>query len=166
MSKSLLINGQSHVLSEIRRDAEVVSGNIAGDAFAFALVHREGGWIVLQDAQGTQHRVYVSAPNAKGERTVMMNGMDVSIAATGRQAGGGTQAATRAAAPMPGTVQAIRVKIGDRVKAGETVAMMEAMKMQIAIAAPYDGVVKAVCVQAGAQVPEGTELVQIEASDA
>lgn len=165
MSKSVLINGQPHTLSDIRRSGDAISGVVEGDAFAFTLVHREGGWVVLQDAQGVQHRVYVSAPNARGERSVMLPENDTTLAVATRTGGTSASGATRAAAPMPGTVQDIRVGIGDTVEAGETVAVMEAMKMQIAIAAPYDGVVKAVCVQAGAQVSEGTELVQIEASD-
>ena len=165
MSKSVLIQGQSHMLADIRRDTEVISGSIDGAAFSFRIVHREGGWLVLADEAGNQHRLYVSAANTRGERNVMMNGCDIAISSVRRQASNSAQTTTRAAAPMPGTVQAIKVNVGDHVKAGETVAMMEAMKMQIAIAAPYNGVVKALCVEVGAQVSEGTELVQIEASD-
>lgn len=162
MSKSLLINGSSRALLGIRRDAKTISGNLDGAAFSFRIIHREGGWVVLQDAAGHHHRLYVSAQNAKGERRVMLEGLDVTLAAATRSGGSGGQAATRAAAPMPGTVQAIKVKVGDAVKAGDTVAIMEAMKMQIAIPAPFDGTVKEICAQAGAQVTEGTELVKIE----
>lgn len=165
MSKSVLIAGQNHSLTDIRRDADTIAGCIDGDAFAFRVIHRDGGWLVLADETGQQHRLYVSASNAKGERHVMMAGMDVTIAVATRNSSGGAQTATRAAAPMPGTVQAIRVTVGAAVKAGDIVAIMEAMKMQMSITAPYDGVVRAICVQAGTQVSEGTELVQIEASD-
>lgn len=164
MSKSLLINGQPHRVSDIRRDDEVISGCVDDISFSFRIIHRDNGWVVLADEQGTQHRLYVGASDAKGTRSVMMAGIDVALSAAGRQTGS-AQGASKAISPMPGTVQAIRVQMGDMVQQGDVVAVMEAMKMQIAIAAPYAGVVKAVCVSAGQQIAEGVELVQIEASD-
>ena len=65
-------------------------------------------------------------------------------------------------APMPGKVIAMHAKVGDRVEKGQTVAVMEAMKMEHSLAAPRDGVVEAVGVEVGAQVPEGEILVALE----
>ena len=64
--------------------------------------------------------------------------------------------------PMPGKVIAINVKAGQTVEKGQTVAVMEAMKMEHSLAAPRDGVVEAVGVELGAQVPEGEILVTLE----
>jgi len=66
-------------------------------------------------------------------------------------------------APMPGKVLSIAVKAGADVKRGETVAVMEAMKMEHALTAPRDGVVEAVSARAGDQVSEGDVLVQLVA---
>lgn len=64
--------------------------------------------------------------------------------------------------PMPGKIIAINVKAGQSVEKGQTVAVMEAMKMEHSLAAPRDGVVEAVSVKLGAQVPEGEILVSLE----
>ncbi len=67
-------------------------------------------------------------------------------------------------APMPGTVTALLVEAGIEVSAGETLMVMEAMKMEYAIKAPSDGTVKALLHGVGAQVTEGAKLVEFEAS--
>ncbi|HBI22101.1 MAG TPA: 3-methylcrotonyl-CoA carboxylase [Legionella sp.] len=65
-------------------------------------------------------------------------------------------------APMPGTVVAILKQIGDSIKAGEALMVLEAMKMEHAIHAPTDGVVKDIFYDLGAQVMEGAQLVALE----
>ena len=66
-------------------------------------------------------------------------------------------------APMPGKVLSIMVKAGAEVTRGDTVAVMEAMKMEHALTAPRDGVVEAVTGKVGDQVSEGDVLVQLVA---
>ena len=51
--------------------------------------------------------------------------------------------------------------MGQQVKAGDTVVMMEAMKMENSITAEFDGTVKAILVQQGAQVQSGEALVEM-----
>lgn len=64
--------------------------------------------------------------------------------------------------PLPGTVVSISVKVGDTVKAADTVVMLEAMKMENAIHAGRDGRVSSVTCNAGDAVLEGTVLLTIE----
>jgi 3-methylcrotonyl-CoA carboxylase alpha subunit len=64
-------------------------------------------------------------------------------------------------APMPGKVVSFAVKVGDKVKAGQTLAVMEAMKMEHTIAAPKDGVVKELLYAPGDQIAEGAELLKL-----
>ena len=64
-------------------------------------------------------------------------------------------------APLPGTITSIEVKEGDAVKAGQTVIIMEAMKMANNITAEADGTVKAILVAQGAQVQSGDALIEI-----
>ena len=64
-------------------------------------------------------------------------------------------------APMPGLIIKYEVKEGDRVKAGDPVLVLEAMKMQNSIPAPIDGVVKTITKQAGANVGRGEVLAVI-----
>ena len=64
-------------------------------------------------------------------------------------------------APMPGKVVSFAVKVGDKVKAGQTLAVMEAMKMEHTIAAPKDGEVKELLYTPGDQIAEGAELLKL-----
>ena len=65
-------------------------------------------------------------------------------------------------APLPGVVLSIPVKVGQAVKAADTVVLLEAMKMENAIHAGTDGTVKEILVAAGDSVLEGNPLVVIE----
>ncbi|MEO8279494.1 MAG: acetyl/propionyl/methylcrotonyl-CoA carboxylase subunit alpha, partial [Ideonella sp.] len=69
----------------------------------------------------------------------------------------------RLTAPMPGKVVALLVKAGDPVKAGQALAVMEAMKMEHTLHAPRDGVVLELLYAVGDQVAEGEELLKLEA---
>ena len=68
---------------------------------------------------------------------------------------------TAVRAPLPGTVNAVAVNVGQAVKKGQTVVVLEAMKMENNINAECDGTVMAVHVNKGDSVREGAILVTI-----
>ena len=68
-------------------------------------------------------------------------------------------------APMPGKVVSVNVKVGDEVKKGQTLVVIEAMKMEHAIGSPEDGVVSEVRVGYDEQVERGALLVVVRAPD-
>jgi propionyl-CoA carboxylase alpha chain len=61
-------------------------------------------------------------------------------------------------APMPGSVTAVTVTVGDTVTAGQPVLVLEAMKMQHTVTAPHDGTVTEIAVSPGDQVAAGSVL--------
>lgn len=65
-------------------------------------------------------------------------------------------------APLPGKVLSIKCKLGDAVQAGQTVLILESMKMENAIMAPKSGTVKEVSVSEGGTVALGDLLLVIE----
>jgi len=65
-------------------------------------------------------------------------------------------------APMPGRVGQIMVEAGGSVQRGQTVIILESMKMEIEITAQRDGVVKRVPVEVGGQVDKGMRLLELE----
>ena len=69
--------------------------------------------------------------------------------------------ATTVEAPMPGKILNIKVSAGQAVKFGETVIVMEAMKMETEIVAPADGTVSKILVKAGDSVDTGAALVAL-----
>jgi biotin carboxyl carrier protein len=65
-------------------------------------------------------------------------------------------------APLPGVITEICVNVGDEVKAGDTVVVLEAMKMANNIEAEKGGKITAICVKPGQTVMEDDALVVIE----
>ena len=67
-------------------------------------------------------------------------------------------------APMPGRVTRVAVAVGDAVKRGQELLVVEAMKMENALVAPTDGVVRSLAVKVGDMVAPGPALVVIESA--
>ena len=81
-----------------------------------------------------------------------------SVADSGVQAAGGKVIKS----PLPGVIVAVKVNAGDKVKAGDVVAVLEAMKMENEIQSEYDGTVASVNVSQGDSILEGAVIVTIE----
>ncbi len=84
--------------------------------------------------------------------------------ATGK-AGAGAATADRVLAPMPGLVTQVRAEAGQAVAEGDTLAILEAMKMEHRLTAPRAGRVAEVTVAPGAQVAQGDLLVRLDSAD-
>lgn len=65
-------------------------------------------------------------------------------------------------APMPGSIMDIKVSLGSRVKKGDLLLVLEAMKMENELVSPYDGVVTQVSVSKDTSVSTGEVLLYIE----
>jgi biotin carboxyl carrier protein len=63
---------------------------------------------------------------------------------------------------MPGHVLSVAVALGDKVKKGAPLVVMEAMKMEMTLTAPCDGVVAELNVSPGARVAEGVVLLRLD----
>lgn len=74
----------------------------------------------------------------------------------------GINEANAVKAPLPGVITDIKVNVGDAVKKGDAVIVLEAMKMANNLEAEKDGKVTAICVKTGESVMEDTPLVVIE----
>jgi len=64
-------------------------------------------------------------------------------------------------APMPGTIVAVLVKSGDKIKRGDRLVILEAMKMEHTVCSPHDGIVEEIHYDVGEQVSEGSELLVV-----
>jgi 3-methylcrotonyl-CoA carboxylase alpha subunit len=85
------------------------------------------------------------------------------LATTPRSRGLGEAAAGdgRIVAPMPGRVVSVHVAEGDAVARGQRLMVLEAMKMEHALAAPFDGVVDHLAARTGDQVTEGAVMARL-----
>ncbi len=98
--------------------------------------------------------VSVFAPGLRHRLTLV----DPLAHAAEREAGAG-----ELTAPMPGRVIAVEVAAGDAVRRGQTLIVLEAMKMEHTITAPADGAVATIHHRVGDQVEEGAELIRLTA---
>lgn len=112
---------------------------------------------------GKRIPAYVTSDNAR--RWVTINGQTfVLTKSSGARRGGhtGHHAAGELTAPMPGQVRVVNISEGDAVTKGQTLLVLEAMKMEIRLQAPMDGTVKKLFVKQGQTVEREQILVSVE----
>ncbi len=119
-----------------------------------------GEWRVF--ANGVTHRVFAAGP---GEAPWLWYDGVVYRPTVGDTEG---PARTRSrdvagslSAPMPATVRAIAVAAGDRVARGQTLIVLEAMKMELPLRSPADGVIASIACHVGDLVQPGVPLVEL-----
>jgi len=115
------------------------------------------------ELDGRTHRLLV----AEDGRARLVAGLGASLRVepgrARRGGGAGREPPREVTPPMPAVVVAVRVVVGQRVKAGEPAVVVSAMKMEATLAAPRDGVVAEVRVKVGDKVSPGDVLVRIDA---
>ena len=122
---------------------------------------RDGQLEMLVD--GERVTAYVSSENAR--RWVTFNGRTVLLvkqSGSRRSGDGHHPAAGELSAPMPGQVRAVNVGAGDAVTKGQTLMILEAMKMEIRIQSPSDGVISSILVKVGETVEREQMLIKVE----
>ena len=113
---------------------------------------------------GKRVTAYVSSDNAK--RWVTVNGLTfvMTKSSGAKRRSAGHDHASELVAPMPGVVRTVNVSEGDAVIKGQTLLLLEAMKMEIRVQAPREGVVKKLFVKQGQTVEREQILIEIEES--
>jgi len=124
------------------------------------ILHAEIGKLDLL-IDGQRVTAYVSSDNAK--RWVTVNGQTFVLTKSSgaRKGGHAHHAAGELTAPMPGQVRAVNVSEGDAVTKGQTLLVLEAMKMEIRVQALQNGLVKKLLVKQGQTVEREQMLIEI-----
>jgi biotin carboxyl carrier protein len=159
------VNG---VRLDIARDGD---GIRVGDLIARAhLADVEGTPVKVLTINEEVHRVVMQRGTARGHYILWIDGHRYEVEALNERARAIRDLSSRSAqaagpapliAPMPGLIVRVNVEIGEAVKPGTPVVVMEAMKMENELRAHSAGVVSAVRVQPGAVVEKGTVLVEL-----
>ena len=131
---------------------------INGNEYNVAINSVEGG-VADVTVNGASYKVEMeNMPAAAPAAAVQQTSAPVQTAQAPVPATGAGKPVT---SPLPGVIIAVKVNVGDAVKAGQTVAVLEAMKMENDIQAECDGTVTAVKVAKGDSVLEGATIVTI-----
>ena len=140
---SLKINGNQYDISIDNINAESTLANVIVNGVAYEVE------IAGEEASRTKKPQVVPTP--KGTNlSVTPTTAAPSAPKVARPAASGAGFSVKS--PLPGTVVKVNVKEGDHVSAGQTLVVLEAMKMEIEASAPVDGTVKSIAVATGATV--------------
>lgn len=137
---------------------------IGGETVDVEILRAEDGKLDLL-IDGKRVTACVSSENTK--RWVTVNGQTFVLTKSSgarRSGHGGQHAAGELTAPMPGQVRAVNVSEGDVVTKGQTLLVLEAMKMEIRIHALQDGTVKKLFVKQGQTIEREQVLIDIQES--
>jgi len=143
--------------------------SIDGQTFPVEILRAEAGQITIklpatESAPGSEFNAYVSSNGTK--RWVTVNGQTFQLNKINNAPKRGAHGhqhhnAGQLLAPMPGQIRAVQVEKGARVTKGQTLIVLEAMKMEIKIAAPFEGVVKILNARPGETVDKEQLLAEI-----
>ncbi len=145
---------------ELTPSGENYVASMDGKTVSIQILRAENGRMDLL-INGERVTAHVSSDMAK--RWVTINGHTSMLTKTsGAKQGVRHDHAGGLTAPMPGQVRSVSVGVGDAVKKGQTLAVIEAMKMEIRIQALKDGNVKIVHVKQGQTVEREQILIEME----
>lgn len=155
MKRDILLNGEKVSFDVSARSADKVNLTWQGQEYSFQLLDRRGHLVVLRDQNGAIHRLQWDTDGIRGAGLDALMSSDSTR--TAKKASTGSLIS-----PMPGKVFKVMTKVGDEVKAGQTLMILEAMKMEHPIKSPKDGKIKKIHHAEGAQVQGGVALVELE----
>ncbi|MBI5879271.1 MAG: biotin/lipoyl-binding protein [Chloroflexi bacterium] len=150
-------------VERVERDGDAYRVSIdGGEDVAVRMADMEGSTLEL-DLYGSRRRVHVVRD---GGRRLAAVGSDVFEFALAERSGSRRAQAAGGAgdltAQMPGQVVAVHVAEGDMVTHGQTLVVLEAMKMEMRVVAPRAGTVQKVLVSVGQVVERGQVLVELD----
>jgi len=170
MSRYLVnIEGQEYDIELVYRSEKYYA--LLGDKEVEVSLHQLGESRALVLIDGTSYEIDVRHNGYDNKKVVFMKGMEIvadvedyNLAQLRKTAGISSEGALGKylKAAMPGLVVEVGVKSGDVIKKGQSLLIIEAMKMENIIKAPGDGIVKAIHVEAGMSVDKGDNLLEFE----
>jgi acetyl/propionyl-CoA carboxylase alpha subunit len=145
---------------ELVPDGRNYTVTIGDQTFLAQVLKAENGRLDLV-LNGERVTAYLSGDGAR--RWVTVQGRTFLLARSSRLKGehGRHDHESGLTAPMPGQVRAVNASEGEAVKKGQTLLVLEAMKMEIRVQAPRDGLVKRVFVQQGETVEREQLLIEV-----
>jgi|GEM_PF-754714 len=165
-STTLHINDKAIELEAVEKKAGEVRFTLNGKQYHYRSHKLADGSFALEEetAPGQWKRLTGGAwQGGKNIRRIQVGTLDARVSEILAGATTSSAGALSPVAPMPGMVRQMLVKKGDKVKQGQALVVVEAMKLQLTLSAGADATVDAILVKEGQMVPEGAELVKLTA---
>jgi biotin carboxyl carrier protein len=131
------------------------------------LIHHDGPAFVIeyidpQSGQPIQRRIRAAGHATGNRRQLWVNGSNVEYERVVERKGASHTSDSSLAATIPAVVAEVLVQVGDTVRPGDRLILLESMKMILPIQAPIAGVVRAIHCEPGQAVQPGYALVELE----
>lgn len=160
MEKIFNINGTEIKVQDYSLKGAELSFNLEEKQYSYSLIHRNGPELILDN--GMRFTAAAGTPNRDGECMVQAAGREAVVVGTGKKMKKAGIHAGGLTSPMPGKIFKIIKTAGSTVLKGETILILEAMKMEHSIRADKDGKIKKICHKEGELVQGGVVLVELE----
>jgi biotin carboxyl carrier protein len=129
-------------------------------ASKFHVFSKHKSFAIKLEKSDFNNREYVISVNANNYTVKIANEIDQLIKEMGFTIGASVKA-NNIKAPMPGIILSVNVEENQEVKEGETLLILEAMKMENAISAPKSGFIKSIYAKSGETVEKGALLIEM-----
>lgn len=161
MDKSFTINGKEVKVQDFKHAHDTVTFTYEGKNYFYSLISRDGHELILDD-KGGRFKAAVATPNKEGDAMVIAAGVEALVSETGKKMKKAGAHSGGLTSPMPGKIFKIVKNPGDEVKKGDTILILEAMKMEHSIRSDKDGKVKKIFYSVGELVQGGVTLADVE----
>lgn len=164
--KYLIRHGDDEATIEIDRDGDTVLARYEGDEawkhVALSAVGESGLYLLMLDDRPVE--LYLERRRGGAVATIGRHILDVDVSRWRANAGPqhrqhADSGATRIVAPMTGSIVEVRCAVGDEVRHGDVLLVIESMKMNNELRSPIDGVIEAVPLEPGQRIKAGDLLV-------
>lgn len=160
MEKTFLINGTEFKVKDYKMEGDVLSFILNDTRYSFNLLSRENGELIIEGKE--RFRANVGALNKDGESIIVAGEREGIVSLSGKRMKKSKGHDGGLTSPMPGKIFKVLKEKGAEVKKGETILILEAMKMEHAIRADKDGKIKKINFQTGELVQGGVVLAELE----
>lgn len=160
MEKKFNIGGEEVVVHDFKQTSEGVSFILDGKTYNYRLVDRNGPEMILDN--GERFKAAVGTANRDGDSMVIAGARETVGSLAGKKVKKAGAHAGGLTSPMPGKIFKVVKEVGSDVKKGETILILEAMKMEHSIRSDKDGKVKKISYKVGELVQGGVTLAEVE----
>lgn len=151
---------QSEIFEKTEQDIAQLDG-IKTSSNSFHILHQNKPFLAKITTVDFLKKSYTVEVNQNSYTVEIANELDILIKEMGFEVGK-TKQVNAIKAPMPGLILEINVSVGQEVKEGDNLLILEAMKMENSFASPRDGIIKSIAVAKGDAVDKGQLLIEFE----